>query len=271
MLIPLGAMVDAALMDTLRPRLIQQFGVGLQNVDLAAARERDIPVAFVPGDTGNAVAVAEIAIMHMLLLLRRYRQAQLSVAGGGLGHPWGATLSGKTVTVLGAGAIGGALIARLAACGAIPLGVGPREQDAYPAAAALPAGQYYRVGHLTAALARSHLAAICCPLTEQTRGLIGAESLAAMPRGGYLINVARGPIVDYTALLDALRSGQLAGAGIDVAWEEPIDPGDELLRENVTVTPHIGGITKESYAAMAQTFLANVHRLQAGTPLAHLA
>ncbi|MGH3669318.1 MAG: hypothetical protein ACRDSH_01595, partial [Pseudonocardiaceae bacterium] len=64
-LIPLGAMVDAALMDTLRPRLIQQFGVGLQNVDLAAARERDIPVAFIPGDTGNAVAVAEIAIMHM--------------------------------------------------------------------------------------------------------------------------------------------------------------------------------------------------------------
>jgi phosphoglycerate dehydrogenase-like enzyme len=90
-----------------------------------------------------------------------------------------------------------------------------------------------------------------------------------MAPGGYLVNVARGPIVDYAALLDALRSGQLAGAGIDVAWDEPIEPNDELLWENVTVTPHIGGVTTESSAAIAQSFAVNVDRLSTGEPIAH--
>ncbi len=271
-LVPLGETVDAAVMDATRPKLIQQFGVGIQGVDLAAARARGIPVASVPAtDTGNAVAVAEIAILHVLALLRRYSQAQSSVRGGRLGQPCGSTLAGKTATVVGVGAVGTALIARLTAFEALPIGVGPRERTAYPAAALLPADCYHRVEDLSSALARSHIAFACCPLTDQTRGLIDERQLAAMPTGGYLINVARGPVVDYTALLNALRTGHLAGAGIDVAWDEPIDPGDALLRENVTVTPHIGGVTTESYSAMAQTFATNVHNLRTGQPIAHRA
>ena len=89
------------------------------------------------------------------------------------------------------------------------------------------------------------------------------------PAAKTVVNVGRGPIVDYTALVRVLGNGHLAGGGIDVAWDAPIDPGDELLGENVTVTTHIGGVTSESYAAMAQTFAANAHRLQTGEPIAH--
>lgn len=270
-LVPLGASVGADLMDAARPRLIQQFGVGVQGVDLDAARARRVPVANLPGDdTGNATAVAEIVLLHILLLLRRYGQAQRSVAERRVGQPCGATLAGKAVTVLGVGAIGVAVLTRLSAFGAVPLGVGRREYAAYPALAGLlPPRQYHRATDLAGAVARSDIVVVCCPLTEQTRGLVGRSALGAMPPGGYLVNVARGPVVDYAALREALRTGHLAGAGLDVAWREPIDPDDELLRGNVTVTPHIGGVTAESYAAMAQAFAGNVHRLAAAEPIDH--
>jgi phosphoglycerate dehydrogenase-like enzyme len=272
-LVPLVAEVDATLLDAARPRLVQQFGVGLQGVDLLAARERGVPVANVPAaDTGNATAVAEITLLHILALLRRYHQAQRSIADRRVGQPCGSTLAGKTVTVVGVGAIGAAVIARLNAFGAIALGVGRREYQADSTLAGLlPPQRYYPIEQLDMALARTDVVVLCLPLTEQTRGLVGRGQLAAMPRGGYLVNVGRGPVADRAALLHALREGHLAGAGIDVAWEEPIDPGDELLRENVTVTPHIGGVTVESYAAMAATFAANVRNLRTGAPLRHRA
>lgn len=266
---PLGSEISAALMDATRPRLIQQFGVGLQGVDLAAARARGIPVANVPSATsGNATAVAELVFLHLLAHLRRYRQAARSVSERRLGEPIGATLAGKVVTVLGAGGIGAALVTRLLAFQATPRVVARRDREAYPALGELlPPDGYYRVDDLTTALAGAHALVVCCPLTEQTRGLVGAAELAAMPRGGYLINVGRGPIVDYGALLDALRRGHLAGAGLDVTWQEPVDPADELLGYDVTVTPHLGGVTVESYTAMAEAFAANVRRLEAGRPL----
>lgn len=266
-LVPLGATVEGGLMDATRPRLIQQFGVGLQGVDLTAAATRGIPVANVPAaDTGNA----EVAMLHLLAQLRRYRQTGQSVAERRVGQPCG-SLVGKTVTVLGVGAVGTALLVRLNAFGAVPLAVGRREFAAYPSLTELlQIGRYFRTADLNNALARSQVLIVCCPLTEQTRGLVGADQLAAMPAGGYLINVGRGPVVDYTALLHALDAGRLAGAGLDVAWEEPVDPEDALLRENVTITPHIGGVTTESYAAIDHVFATNVRKFRAGEPLAHL-
>jgi phosphoglycerate dehydrogenase-like enzyme len=97
-------------------------------------------------------------------------------------------------------------------------------------------------------------------LTEDTRGIVDRAALAALGPGGHLVNVARGGIVDRDALLEALRSGHLSGAGLDVTWTEPIDPGDELLRERVAVTPHVGGVTDRSYAGMAVGFVASVER-----------
>ena len=270
-LVPLGGTVDAALMDATRPGLVQQFGVGVQGVDLQAAALRGIPVANVPSaDTGNAIAVAEAAIMHLLLLLRRFPQLQESVRDGVVGQPIGNTLAGRTVTILGTGSIGAALLTRLAAFGVTSLGVGRRPYAELPESlrSLLAPERYFPRSRLEPALAGSAALIVAVPLTEQTRGLIGPRELAAMHPGGYLVNVGRGPVVDYAALLAALKSGHLAGAGLDVAWQEPIDPGDELLRHNVIVTPHIGGVTVESYGQMARAFAANVARLRAGDDLA---
>ena len=239
-LVPGGGVVSAELMDATRPKLIQQFGVGLQGVDMDAAKERGIPVQNVPAaDSGNAVAVAEAVIFHLLALLRRFPRAQASVRDRRVGEPIGQTLDGKTVTVLGRGAIGGRVLNLLGAFGAIGIGIGSD-------------------GGLNEALARSQALVVAVPLTERTRGMVGAPQFDALPPGGYLVNVGRGPVVDYGALLRALRGGRLAGAGLDVTWAEPIDPGDELLRENVIVTPHIAGVTRESYAKMAAAFAAGV-------------
>lgn len=253
-LVPVGGVVSASLMDAARPKLIQQFGVGLQGVDMRAAEERGIPVRNVPAaDTGNAAAVAEIAIFHLLALLRQFPRAAGSVSARRVGEPIGTTLEGKTVTVLGTGAIGRRVLELLDAFGATGLGVGRKE-----ASDLLPADRYYPSANLDEALGRSSALVVCVPLTDDTRGMVGAAQLSAMPPGGYLVNVGRGPVVDYQALLDALRAGHLGGAGLDVAWTEPADPADPLLGENVLITPHIGGVTRESYAKMAAAFAASV-------------
>ena len=242
-LVPGGGVVSAELMDATRPKLIQQFGVGLQGVDMDAAKERGIPVQNVPAaGSGNAVAVAEAVIFHLLALLRRFPRTQASVRDRRVGEPIGQTLDGKTVTVLGRGAIGGRVLNLLGAFGAIGIGIGSD-------------------GGLNEALARSQALVVAVPLTERTRGMVGAPQFDALPPGGYLVNVGRGPVVDYGALLRALRGGRLAGAGLDVTWTEPVDPGDELLRENVIVTPHIGGVTRESYAKMAAAFAARARAI----------
>lgn len=253
-LLPAGGVVGAELMDAVGPKLIQQFGVGLQGVDLEAARERGIPVRNIPAaDTGNAVAVAELAIFHLLALLRQFPRAAVSVRERRVGEPIGAALAGKTVTVLGTGAIGARVLRLLDAFGAEGLGVGRRERRDL-----LPPGRYFPSRRLNEALRRADALVACVPLTEDTRGMVGAAQFAAMPPGGYLVNVGRGPVVDYQALLDALRGGRLAGAGLDVAWTEPVDPADPLLAENVVLTPHVGGVTRESYAKMAAAFAASV-------------
>lgn len=268
-IVPAMCRVDAAIMDAGQPQLIHQFGVGLEGVDLAAANERGIPVANVPATgTGNSTSVAELAMLHMLLLSRRYHAARESVLTGVLGHPVSNSLVGKTVVIVGLGAIGCEVARRLEPFGVRLVGVGRRPLSDYPfEVQALPLAAYYPVGELRAALAEAQFVVLCPTLNPTTRDLIGEAELAAMPPGGYLINVARGPLIQYEPLLAALRSGHLAGAGLDVYWHEPIDPADPLLQENVTTTPHLGGVTIESYAGIAGQFAANIERLRRGEPL----
>jgi phosphoglycerate dehydrogenase-like enzyme len=261
-LCPQGGTIDAALLDATTPRLVQQFGVGLSGVDLDAAGARGIPVDNVSGaESGNATAVAEIALLHLLALLRRFEEARANVARRRVGEPSGTTLAGRTVGVLGVGDIGAEVVVRLTAFGATAIGIGRRALDETPRAGSLlDTAHYHRSDDLTAALARCDDLVVCCPLTADTRGLVDRAAMAALRPGGHLVNVARGGIVDRDALLDALRSGHLAGAGLDVTWTEPIDPDDDLLRERVAVTPHVGGVTDRSYAGMAVGFVASVER-----------
>ncbi len=263
--IPAMARIGADVMDAGRFRLIQQWGVGLEGVDLAAARARGIWVANVPsGGMGNAESVAELAVLLILALLRRFPEAQAAVRAGVLGVPLGQALLGRTICLVGLGHVGSALAKRLQPFGVTLCGVG-RRPDGSPVAH-LGLARYYPIGALHAALADADVVALCLPVTAETRGLFDAAAFAAMKPGAYLVNVARGPLVDYAALRDALASGRLAGAGLDVFWQEPIAPDDPLLAYNVIATPHVGGVTDRGYNGIADAVAANVERLRRGEP-----
>jgi phosphoglycerate dehydrogenase-like enzyme len=250
-LVPFGARVDASVLDAGRLQLVQQFGAGLDGVDLDAARDRGIPVANVPSThTGNAAPVAEVALLHLLALSRRYHEAIDCVRSARVGEPVGRALAGRTLAVVGMGAVGRAVEERARAFGMIVIGVGRRPR-----------------AELLEVLAGVDAVVLCCPLTDETRGLIGEAELAALREGALLVNVARGAVVDYASLLAALRSGRLAGAGLDVFWDEPFDPADPLLAEVVTTTPHIAGVTVETNRAVARWVAENVERLRRGEPL----
>jgi phosphoglycerate dehydrogenase-like enzyme len=226
-------------------------------------------VANVPAaGTGNADGVGEIAVLHLLALARRYHAGREAVRDGRLGEPLGSALAGSRIVILGLGDVGRAVAARLAGFGAELVGVGTRSgAEAAALADELGLAAYLPVDRLTEALSGARALIVCCVLSDGTRGLVGAEALAALADGAHLVNVARGAVVDYGALLDALRGGALAGAGLDVYWEEPIDPADPLLSENVTLTPHIGGVTDVSYGRMATHVVANLERLRRGEPV----
>jgi phosphoglycerate dehydrogenase-like enzyme len=268
-IVPLMRRIDAAMMDRHRPRLIQQFGVGLEGVDRGAAAERGIPVNNVPAaDSGNADGVGEVALLHLLALTRRYHAGRESVATRRLGHPTGTALTGATIVILGLGAVGRAVAARLQGFGAELIGVGTRAGDQVrDTAQQLGLTAYVPVSQLTQACERALALIVCCVLNDTTRGLVGREVLDALGSGGYVVNVARGPVVDYDALHAALRERRIAGAGLDVYWDEPVDPDDPILAHNVVATPHIGGVTTSAYRAMGDAVADNVERLRRGDPV----
>lgn len=274
-IVPLMTRIDAEVMDRFGPRLIQQFGVGLEGVDRAAARARGIAVANVPArGTGNAEGVGEVAVLHLLALARRYAEGAEAVRAGRLGEPLGAALFGARIAVLGLGDVGRAVARRLSGFDAELIGIGTRSgAEAEALARELGLARYVPVEDLVDALRDADALVVCCVLNERTRGLVGRAALDALGTGtpGYLVNVARGPVVDYEALLQALRRGRIAGAGLDVYWNEPIDPADPLLAENVTVTPHVGGVTDRAYDRMLERVVANIERLRNGESLAEAA
>ena len=266
-LIPALCRVDGPVMDAVRPALIQQFGAGLDGVDLEAATARRIPVAHLLGDQHGGGSVAELAMLHLLALSRRFDQARARLRDGLLGEPVSRGLAGQTATVIGLGAIGREVLIRLRPFGVRLVGVGRRPRAEADAAAVALVDEYRPLSELHTALEATGLLVLCLPLTASTRGLIGAAELGALPPGGIVVNVGRGPVVDHDALVAALRSGRLEGAGLDVFWHEPIDPADPVLAENVIATPHVGGVTTHAYRATALRFAANVERLRRGEPL----
>lgn len=263
-LIPIMARVSDAALASQRLRLVQQFGAGLEGVDIEAASRGGVYVANVPsGETANADSVAEHAILLMLALARKLLRAQENLRERRIGAPMGTTLMGKTAAIVGFGGIGRALARRLRALGMRIVAVsrrGPRSDDD-------GVDLHLPTADLRGALAQADFVIVATPLTEETTGIIGRDAFASMKSGAFLINVARGAVVDRAALLDALQSAKLAGAGLDVFWEEPPDPTDPLFSFEVVATPHIGGATDVSLRGIAQEVAANVNRLRRGEAL----
>jgi phosphoglycerate dehydrogenase-like enzyme len=255
-----AAVIDAAP----RLKLIQKIGIGVNTIDLDAARRRGVAVCNMPGT--NTQAVAEMTLLLMLATLRRLaRLDELTRAGQGweferelpddLGE-----LSGRTVGLLGFGAVARRLVPMLQAIGAKVV-YSSRRPAADSPIAFLPFSELLPVADLLSL----HL-----PLTAETTGMIGAAAFAAMKRGGVLINTARGALVDEAALCDALTSGHLRGAGLDVFSREPVSPDDPLLRlPNVVVTPHLAWLTAETLERSLAVIAENCRRLRQGEALLH--
>jgi D-2-hydroxyacid dehydrogenase (NADP+) len=179
-------------------------------------------------------------------------------------HPVG-TLQGKTLAIVGLGAIGGEIAQRARAFGMRVLGV---SRGGTPAAGC---ERVYATRDLHLALALADFVTVVVPLTEETRGLVDARAFAAMMPGARLVNVARGGVVDEDALLAGLRSGQVAGACLDVFAQEPLPAAHPLWSApNVIVTPHIAGYREDYVERALDVFADNLARFEAGTPLANV-
>jgi len=265
--IPLMSRIDSGLMDAGSFRLIQQWGSGLEGVDLRAAKRRGIRVANVPAAGSNADSVAEHAILLTIALLRDLPAAIANVKAGSWGAPLGHMLASRTVCLYGLGAIARALARRLRAFNVRLVGITRDVSDSKIAEFGLDA--CYSANDREACLAQTDVLILCTRLTEETRGLIDAIALRALRPGAYLVNAARGALIDYGALYSALKSGHLAGAGLDVFWKEPIAPDDPLLAlPNVIATPHVAGVTDQSYDEIADAVASNIERFRRGeTPL----
>jgi phosphoglycerate dehydrogenase-like enzyme len=262
---PFGAVIDREVLDAGRFGLVQQFGVGLEKVDLERATELGVWVARIPGeDSGNADSVAELAVLFLLTLIRRLGDASAALADSDWdARPTGGSLLGSTVAIVGLGAIGSALALRLNAFSAKITGVRAQPSRGQPPGVTEVVGP----AQLFEVLAQAD-AVVCCALYDGTNaGLFNAAAFAAMKPGAVFVNVARGGLVDEAALLAALDSGQVAGAGLDVHAREPADPDSPLLRHpRVVATPHIGGLTYEMFRRTSALFAGNVHRWAAGEP-----
>lgn len=231
-----------------RLRVIGRAGVGVDNIDVAAATARGIVVMNAPD--GNTITTAEHTIALLVALARNVPQANSSVKAA----KWerkkfiGAELQGKTLGIIGLGRIGRAVAARARAFGMKILAHDPflarnsaEELDIESAP-------------LDEVFSRADFLTVHTPLTNETRGIVGREAFAKMKSGARLINCARGGLVDEAALYDAIKSGQLAGAALDVFEQEPPPPDHPLLSlDQVIVTPHLGASTAEAQEGVAVT------------------
>ena len=265
-LIPVTTLIPAAAFAGSRLKLVQQYGVGLDCVDIPAATTAGVWVANVPSvGTGNAESVAELTIAHLLMLSRDMPEALRRFRERRFGSPMGRCVWGSTVLILGYGGIGEEIARRLTGFGARVIAVsqhgpaGTRARDPL-----VPLALHVSQQQTLAVLGEADYVIVAAPATPENIGLVDAALLARMKRGAFIVNIARGAVIDYAALLAALRDGHIAGAGLDVFWQEPFDPNDPLLQENVIATPHIGGVTAPSLHGIGRAVIANIEALRDG-------
>jgi D-3-phosphoglycerate dehydrogenase len=236
-------------------RLLSLWGTGTDNVDLPAAARHGVTVTNTPGV--SAPSIAEHALALMLAAARRIPQLDKHTREGQWARGSMVQLAGRTLGIIGLGAIG----RRFAALGA---GIGMR----------VIAWTFHPNPDLDIELVsldqlfqQSDVISLHLRLSDATRGMIGRQQFESIKPGAIFINTARGPIVDETALIDALSTGRLAAAGLDVFDKEPLPHGHPITRlDNVVITPHCAGITPEALEAGLDLCVTNVWNFLAGTP-----
>ncbi|GAB4376279.1 MAG: hypothetical protein Kow00114_39890 [Kiloniellaceae bacterium] len=253
---------DAVLAAGPKLQAVGRLGVGLDNIDMAACKARGIPVF--PATGANDQAVAEYVIAAVLVLLRgAYHAGEAMLAG-----QWprqalmGREAADKTLGLVGYGAIARQVARRAGALGMAVAAVDPfvaPDDAAWQGVA--------RHESLASLLAAADAVSLHVPLTDKTRGLMGAAALATMKRGAVLINTARGGVVDEAALAESLRRGHLGGAALDVFAEEPLGAGAAAVfagLDNVILTPHIAGVTQEANVRVSALTAETVRRVLEG-------
>jgi D-3-phosphoglycerate dehydrogenase len=238
-------------------KIIAKHGAGVDSVDIAAATRRKIAVMVASG--ANADAVAEHAVMMMLMLSREVRRFQAQIAAGAWRdlNDLYTDFRDRTVGIIGYGQIG-ERTAKLAVALGAPVVVHGRSR------LTLPGGMRHEPD-LKALLTEADIVSLHCPLSPSTKGLIGAAELACMKANAFLINTARGPVVDEPALIEALQQGRIAGAGLDTFAVEPVDPANPLLTmPNVICTPHIAAATTGAALQMGTIASSNIIEFLAG-------
>jgi lactate dehydrogenase-like 2-hydroxyacid dehydrogenase len=253
--------------EPLRARLLANFGVGFNHIDLEAARSRGLAVSNTPDVLTEATA--DLAVTLLLMLCRRAGEGERHIrCGAWTGwrptHMLGTDVSGKTLGLVGMGRIARA-VARRAHHG---FGMRVIFHDPYPPSPTEAAvlGAEPRES-LEQVLAEADIVSLHCPATPETHHLMNRERLAGMRRSAFLINTARGDVVDQMALVEAVSDGTIAGAGLDVYEQEPQITPELLTMENVVLLPHLGSATTETRIAMGQRALENIRLFFSGAPL----
>jgi lactate dehydrogenase-like 2-hydroxyacid dehydrogenase len=250
-----------------RVRLLANFGVGFNHIDVEAAKRYGLAVSNTPDVLTDATA--DLAMTLLLSVTRRAGEGERHVrAGEWTGwrptHMLGTQVSGKTLGLVGMGRIARAVAKR--AHHGFDLKIIFHDPYPPPADVARSLGAEPRE-RLEQVLEEAHFVSLHCPATPETRHLMNAERLARLKPGAYLINTARGDVVDEAALVAALRSGRLAGAGLDVFEREPQLSPELLAMENVVLLPHLGSATRETRVAMGLRALENLRLFFQGQPL----
>jgi glyoxylate reductase len=255
--------VDEALLAGLpRLRHLASYGVGVNHLDLEACRRRRLLVTNTPGVVTEATA--EQAVALLLAAARRVVEGDRIIRRGGwtsVDPSWllGTGLDGKVLGLIGFGRIGQAVARRAAPLGLSIVYTSPRPVP-FPGARWLPLDELLR---------QADVVSLHCPLTPETENLLSRGRLALLKPGAIVVNTSRGAVVDDAALAEALASGRVAAAGLDVFPEEPVVPPAYLALENVVLTPHLGSGTRETRGAMAAMVVEEVLRVGRGEPPRH--
>ena len=242
-------------------QLIQQTGIGTDNVDVIYCTSKSIFVANVP--LANAVSVAEHTLFLILYLAKNILSGDTNNLISEKARSLASEIQGKTLVIIGLGATGLEVAKRAKSCGMHVIAVTKNPFLKKPGAV----DSAYFVDNLggseilSDSVSRADYISLHCPLTEQTKNMIGPKEFGLMKKTSFLVNVARAAIVDREALFTALYSNKISGAAFDVFWEEPPDPNDRLLKlRNFILTPHIAGWTIESVDTIARIIATNLER-----------